>query len=211
VIYTNMLNLSQNNPDVHHGLGTFASTDPDLLITFLNFATPEEAKSQLDELLGRDPALVTLSYDQQKNLFAAWWAHGDQDALADLLLGHTQLQISGWKFLAQHFASKQDFELASMTALRFSPPDITQPLLPDQVASIQSDHFNSQSNDPVEGIKLCRVQIQQGDLDGALDTISKLEQLKDCPRSIFYLKARVYVKKQLWEQAWDALQQLDKP
>ncbi len=208
-IYSTLLHLSENDPEVHRGLEDVTSNDPDYLITFLDFATPGEAKSELDGLLIRDPSLASLSFDQQKKLFAAWNGHGDRDALTDLLLAHSELQAVGWKYLAAHFAAKQDFELAVVTSFRFLPQDTTQNLSPDQLAAIQSSNFDSHPDDPVEGIKLCQAQIQEDNLDGALETISKLERLKDSPHSIFYLKARVYAKKQSWEQAWNALQQLD--
>jgi len=209
LIYTALLNLAQTNPEVHRGLEGVASTDPDYLITFLNFASPEEVKFELEGWLEHDPNLTSLTVDQQKKLFTVWYSRGDQETLANLLLTHTQLQISGWKYLAQHFASKQDFALATMTALRFLPPQNFEPLSPEQITTARSSHFENHPDDLVEGIKLCQAQVQENDLDGALDTISMLERIKDTPRSIFYLKAQVYVKKQLWEQAWNALQQSD--
>jgi len=208
-VYTTFLGMSQNNPDVHHGLEAAAATDADHLIAFLNFANPEEERSELDDLLARDPNLQTLNSDQQRKLFAAWYAHGDQNDLASLLLTHSQLQITGWKYLARHFASQKEFELAAMTELRYLPPPVIQQVSPDQAVSAQTSHFDTHPDDVIEGIKLCQAQVQDNNLDDALLTISKLENLKDCPRYIFYLKAQLCVKKQLWEQAWNALQQVD--
>jgi hypothetical protein len=208
-IYSTLLRLAQNNPDVHHGLEDVAGTDVEYLITFLNYATPEEEKSELDDLLSRDPNLQSLNSDQQSKLFSAWYARGNQDDLADLLLSHTQFQIAGWKFLAEHFAAKQDFELACMTTLRYLPQPAAQPEPVDPASSAQPNHFNNHPDDIVEGIKLCQAQVQDNQIDEALDTIAKLERLKGCPPYIFYLKAQLCVKKQLWEQAWNALQQID--
>ncbi len=208
-IYSVLVGLSQNNPDVHHGLEETASSDADYLITFLNFASPDEEKTELEALLSRDPNLDTLSSDQQTKLFSVWYSHGNQDELADLLLGHTHLQITGWRFLAEHFAAKNDFELAVMTALRYLPPPATPQDTSDPVPSLQTNHFNNHPDDVIEGIKLCQAQMQENQMDEALDTINKLEKLKDHPPYIFYLKAQVCVKKQMWEEAWNALKQVD--
>jgi hypothetical protein len=208
-IYPTLLGLSQNSPDVHHGLEEAASTDVEYLIVFLNYATPDEAKTELDSLLSQDPELQTISSEQQRRLFAAWYSHGNQDDLADLLLGHTQLQIAGWRYLAEHFAARKDFELACMTALRYLSPPATQPDASDPAPSNQNNHFDDHPDDVIEGLKLCQAQMQNNQLDEALETISKLEKLKDCPRYIFYLKAQLCVKKQLWEEAWNALKQAD--
>ena len=209
LIYTTLLGLSQNNPEVHHGLEDVTSTNVDYLITYLDFATPEEEKTLLNDLLDRDPNLQTLSSDQQRKLFSAWYDHGDQDDLASLLLTHAQLQMTGWKFLARHFADKKDFQLATMTALRYLPPPIIQAVPADEAPDVPSSHFENHPDDVVEGIKLCQAQMQDNQVDEALSTISKLETLKDCPHSIFYLKAQLCAKKELWEQSWEALRQSD--
>lgn len=208
-IYTALLQVSQENLDVHRGLGDFASKDTDYLITFLDYATPGEETKKIDDLLARDPDLQGLSFDQQKKLFAAWYAHGNRDDLTSLLMSHTQLQLTGWKYLAQHFADQQDFELAAITAMRYLQPPVTQTVPSDQPLSVLESHFYNRPDDVMEGVRLCQAQIRQNDPDGALDTISRLEKQKDCPRYIFYLKAQLCVKKQQWEDAWNALQRLD--
>ena len=209
LIYTTLLKLSVNNPQVHAGLASATSDNVDNLIAYLEFATPEEATSTLDHLLARDPNLQTLSFDQQGKLFSAWWVHGDQDALARLLLTHAQWQLAGWKFLALHFAAQQDFELAAMTALRYQPRPIMPPLPSDQPVPTLESQFNTHPDDAMEGLQLYQAQVQANDFDGALATLSAIEKIKGCPNYIFYLQAQLYVKKQLWEQAWGSLQQLN--
>jgi tetratricopeptide (TPR) repeat protein len=207
-IYTALLEMARNSPEVHSGLEQSTTINVDYLITFLNYATPEEAKTLLDDLLSRDPNLESLNSDQLRKLFSAWNDHGNKDDLAALLLSHTQLQIAGWKFLSQHFADQKDYSLACMTALHYLPP----PAVPqDSTAtpSAEPNHFDDHPEDVLEGIQLCKAQMQANQVDDALDTIAKLEKLKDSPRYIFYLKAQLYVKKQMWEEAWNALQQID--
>jgi len=204
--YTTLLGLAQDNPDVHHGLRKFATTNPDYLIAFLTFANREEEQEEIDALLSHDPNLRSLTPTQQEKLFATWYDHGDQDALAKQLLAHEEWQLAGWKFLAQHFASRQDFELASITALRYlRPPDPPPPS--DQSPTVLENDFNLHPDDLAEGIVLCQSQIQHNQLDEALITISSLAKQPGCPHYIFYLQAQVYVKKQQWEAAWDALRQ----
>ena len=155
-IYPKLLQLSQDNPGIHHGLQDMAASDVDYLIAFLDYATPDEEKSELDGLLARDPNLELLSSDQQRKLFSTWAARGDQSELADLLLSHTQLQITGWRFLAQHFADKQDFELASVTALRYLPQPVIQQVSIDPKIGAQDSHFADDPDDVIEGSSSAR-------------------------------------------------------
>jgi len=206
-VYTAMLRMSQDNPAVHLGLEKLADTNLDYLIAFLNYATPDEEKSAIDDLLARDPDLHTLDQAQQKKLFAAWYAHGDQADLAEQLLAHENWQASGWTFLARHFADQRDFELACLTALRHLPTPLVRQIPSDMPLDEMKIRYDSHSDDLAEGIMLCEAQIQDNRIDDALTTIAALEKIKDCPSYIFYLKATLCVKKQEWEEAWNALLQ----
>ena len=125
--YTTMLKLSWNHPEIHDDLRKLAATNVDYLIIFLNFATPEEEKAELDGLLARDSDLHSLNSNQQRDLFSAWFSHGDQATLAEFLRAHENAQKSGWPFLAQYFASQQNFEMACLTAVRYMPPPMILP------------------------------------------------------------------------------------
>ena len=209
--YAKMLELSQNNPEIHAGLADFSDLNTDFLITFLNYATPDEEETLLRKLLDSDPTLHLLSGDQQQKLFSAWYAHGNQDELAHGLLTNTDWQVTGWSFLADYLAQKQDFELATMTALRY----VTPPVLPspsgDQDLGVMESHFNTHPDDIADGLLLCEAQIGANKLDEALQTISLLEQDKNCPHYIHYLKAQIYAKQQKWDSAWAALQRYNAP
>ena len=205
-IFESMLRLSLANPDVHAGLEKIAATNVDYLVVFLAFASPDEAASELDGLLGRDPDLSTLSFDEQKKLFAAWYAHGDQESLARNLQAHDEWQAAGWSFLARHFADSQNFQLASVTAMKYLPAPVIQPIATDQSISVLASQFDDHSDDVIAGITLYQKQVEADQIDDALATIARLEKLKNCPRSIFYFEAELEIKQQQWEAAWNALQ-----
>lgn len=207
--YKDLLEMSQSEPVVHQGLMEAATTSTDYLITSLNYASPDEARQELATLLNRDPNLSSLSFNQQTQLFAAWYARGDQDDLASHLLTHTDWQLAGWKFLALHFASLHDFEMATATTMRFMPPPVIQEVSSEQSEAVLRSHSENISSDVVEGIHLCQAQMSHNQIDDALATIAELEKIKGCPRYVFYLEATLWVKKQQWEQAWNALQQFE--
>jgi len=202
------LGATADHPEVRRGLKDFAVTNADYLVIFLEYANPEEERSAIANLLSRDPNLATLDVEQQRKLFAAWYAHGDQDALARQLTTHSDWQVSGWPFLAQYFASTQDFQMATMTSLRYLQPPVLPPLSADQTLPVLQGSFAQHPDNLAEGVMLCQAQTQASQYDDALATLSQLEKLKNCPRYIFYLKAEIYVKQQQWEEAWNALQQL---
>jgi hypothetical protein len=207
--YATMLRLSQNNSDVHTGLSEFADQNIDYLITYLNYATPDEEASAIKKLLSDDPTLHLLSSDQQEKLFSAWYAHGNQDELAHGLMTNTDWQVSGWRFLADYLAGKQDFELATMTALRYLVPPAIPPSSGDQPLAVMESHFENDPDDMAEGLMLCQAQTEAGHLDEALRTIAEMEKHPDCPRYVFYLKAQVYVKQQQWDSAWETVEKFD--
>lgn len=207
-IYATMLGLSQDHPEVHGDLRKLADTNIDYLVTFLNFATPEEVNAELDGLLARDSDLHLLNYNQRQKLFSAWFAHGDQATLAEYLRTHEEGQKSGWPFLAQYFASRQNFEMACLTKLRYMPPPVIPSLPANQPLAQMQRSYEDHPGDLVEGVMLCQAQIQKNRLDEALATLATLEKRKDHPRYLFYLEAQLDVKKQQWEQAWAALQQM---
>lgn len=207
--YATMLSLSQNNSVVHAGLADFADQNIDYLITFLNYATPDEEEVALKKLLARDPTLHLLGSDQQRKLFTAWYLHGNQDELAHGLLTNVDWQVSGWRFLADYMAQKQDFELATMTALRHLAPPTLPPSPSEQPLSVMESHFDNHPDDMAEGLMLCQAQIEAGRLDETLHTISVLEKNPDCPGYIFYFEAQVYVKKKQWDSAWEAVQKFE--
>jgi len=205
--YATMLRLSQNNSAVHVGLADFANLNLDYLITFLNYATPDEEEAALKKLLDRDPTLHLLGNDQQRQLFSAWYAHGNQDELARGLMTNVDWQVAGWSFLADYLATKQEFELATVTALRHLVPPAMPSSSSEQPLAVMESHFDVHPDDMAEGLILCPAQVEAGHLDQALHTISLLEKHPDCPRYIFYLKAQVFVKQQQWESAWEAVRQ----
>jgi hypothetical protein len=105
------------------------------------------------------------------------------------------------------FCRQQDFELASMTALRYLPPPVIQQISSDQSPERPGKPFRQPSRRRGRRNQALPGPNPGQPIDDALATIAKLEKLKDCPRYIFYLKAQLCVKKQQWEQAWNALQQ----
>jgi hypothetical protein len=207
--YATMLGLAPHNSDIHAGLSEFADQNVDYLITFLNYATPDEEAAALKKLLVNDPTLHLLGSDQRQKLFSAWYLHGNQDELAHGLMTNTDWQVTGWRFLAYYMAGKEDFELATMTALRYLAPPTIPPSVGDQPLAVMESHFADHPDDMAEGLMLGQAQIEAGHLDEALHTITVLESHPDCPRYIFYLKAQVYVKRQQWEPAWEAVEKFD--
>lgn len=204
--FSTAMEMTRNVPEARDGLKKLAETNIDYLIVFLNYTTPEEAKTVVDNLLARDPNLRSMNYDQQKKFFAGWFSHGDQSDLARHLLSNEDWQISGWPFLALYFAGQQDFERACFIILHRMPPPAINELHVD-VGSLQEmqQRYHAHPDDLAAGLLLYQAQLQKNRIDDALETISDLEKLKTCPKYIFYVKGQLCVKKQLWQEGWDAL------
>ncbi len=206
-VYSRMLRLSGNSPILHEGLKTVAVARIDYQIGFLNFASPEELKAYVQDLMIRDPNLQTLTAGQQVKLFEAWSAHGDQDEMNAALLEHPAWQTTGWKFLAQHQAAQEDFQMASLTAYRYLPPPVMPTLTADQSLNQLQTYFADHPHDIARGVMLAQMQTGLNRTEDALATLAVLSRQKDCPRYVYYLQGRLQMKMKQWQEAWSSLQQ----
>jgi tetratricopeptide (TPR) repeat protein len=128
----------------------------------------------------------------------------DQARLAQGLHDHPDWLSQGWRYLADYYASRGDFYMASQTALRFLPPPTIPGVPAEKPLPLLEAHFEQHNDDLVEGLMLAQAELRAEHPDRALALLNRLEQMPRTPSAVFYLKGQVYVQQKDWEKAWNA-------
>lgn len=211
-LYNRMIGVSLANPLVFEYLKDFALEHRNCLPVFLAYASPDDAKKAITELLATDPRLESLTPEQRNSLFQLWWAKGDRASLILQLTSHKEWLSSGWPYLSLSYAQQKDFQQAWETVARFSQAPVTIPALATDrpVADLERD-FYSHPDNIANGIMLVLAEIKAGQTDNALAALRTMEKLPTHPKYVFYLEARMWAEKQQWELAWEAWSNFNNP
>lgn len=208
--YRGLLNWIQPGLDGREVVRALAQTDQSLWFLFLQSSDASEAEVEIDRVLLADPALQKFTPAQQAEFFSRWWASGEKDQLAQLVIEHPALLSAGWKHLANWYAEKRQFQAAYELARRHHPAPILPPVSPRPIADLLKDLTRNKS-DIAAGYALYHAQRAANDLDAALATVGQLTELKDCPAYIYYLQAEMWAEQGSWEKAWQTWIKFQKP
>ena len=205
-LYKEMLSLARNNEMVHDDLLQLAADNLTFQLIFLDFASTDETNQMVADILKNDPDLRSLDQDGRKTLFTAWWNQGDRDGLVTNLESHPHWLDAGWSFLAQAYASQNNFQQAWETVAKYAPAPLVPTVSSQQSVADLEQAFYERNENLADGILLYSAQTKQGQIDDAIATLRALEKSKDCPKYVFYLEAKLWSEKQQWELAWNAWQ-----
>ena len=210
-IFNQMMSQSSDVPLVREALRVAAQDHLECLLVFLDYATLDEAKQTLTNLMTSDPDLHAWNENQRQRLFRKWWDHGDRVDLIARLANHRDWQNTGWPYLAQSYADQKDFQQA-WDIVSFHAPAPAIPILPSTDALPDLERtFYSSPDDLAAGITLLLSEIKQGKPDDALATLHTLENIPQHPKYLFYLEAQERAEKQQFELAWNAWQTYSAP
>lgn len=202
--YQRMLQVAQSNAEIRAELIPIAYGDSDLLMTFLDFATPKEFAIEVDKLFLASPKLESLSVGQKRRLFTVWADRGDQKALVKCLDENPQWQAEGWLGYVRALGSFGESRRASEYADRFVP----KPVLPPPSAVRPKEEWEKRlvlnADDFVAGYALYEEATRSGNAAGALLILERLAAVKGCPSYFYYLLAKVAMEREAWDKAWQA-------
>ncbi len=206
IVFSDMLRQGKSIHSVRKGLREMADDDPDLLLIFLEQATPAEFQADLQQLLARDPSLKFLSLFQREGLFKIWAQQGDKAELVKKIRENGAWLRAGWMRVAQYDADQNEFRAACELAQRFTEPP-SAPELPSQkpLMELKRD-FLLHPDDVARGVILFQAQTKAGDGDAAFHTLVQLTTSPQCPAYLYYLEAKWRMEKQQWQNAWKAWQ-----
>lgn len=201
--YQTIINYLYHHPELREAVRNLA-TDPKLRLLYLTSATGDDFKSALNELLASSSTLDVFTDKEKLQLFRLWYAQGDKTELITKLESNTIWRKIGWPVLAEHHASKGDFENACQLALTsLNPPAFASNRRADLKELERS--FLHNMTDVVRGLELYEMQKVQGQLDAALTTLRQLAELPNFPVQIHYERAYILYRKKEYTKAWEAL------
>lgn len=203
-LYRRMLDEAGEHPELRDDLRLMALDDPELLLVFLEQATPAETTIEIERLLQEDPDLARLTATQRQRLLLLWARRGDRERLAATLDAKPQWREASWQAHALVLAGQGHFQAACELAQR----SVLAPALPPvattrSVADLQRDLL-MRPDDFVAGFALYRAQRTANQRDDALATLRRLTPLPACPRYFHYLEAQLAMELGQWQNAWGA-------
>lgn len=203
-LYRRMLAAAQRFSGLRNDLRALAGDDRELLLVFLEQATPEEFNGELQKLLLDDPALHTLTAAQRTAWFARWAKLGDRALLEAQLQRNPDWLETGWRSLATVLAGRDAFEEACGLAQRFAAAPVLPAAPRSRNVAELARNLLLTTNDFVSGYALYRLDLTHGDAEDALRTLEKLTAQRECPRYFHFLEARLCAQQRAWPQAWQA-------
>ena len=204
--FREMLRLGKGIPVVEEEMFSLAYKDRELLVIFLDDASPTEFVQELDKLLEEDPDLLSVSKDQQRQIFKLWLRKGDAKAFEQQLDRHPAWLESAWPGLSEIRAQRGEFQKACELAIRYAPAPTLPSLTKLKPARELSRALFFSSDDFASGYALFRAQVQTEDNGAALETLASLTRHTNCPAYFHFLEANLRGSKQEWESAWKAWQ-----
>ncbi|MFO1499940.1 MAG: hypothetical protein U1G07_16375 [Verrucomicrobiota bacterium] len=202
--FRQILKMGKGVPAVEEELFSLAYRDRELLVAFLDYASPNEFKQELDKLLEEDPDLLSLDKSQQREVFRLWREKGDSASYEQQLNQHPKWLENAWMGLAAIRAGRGEFKAACELAQRYATPpnlpaNIKQRPVPEMTRALlfAKDDFAT-------GYALYRAYAQANDVDAALKAVSRMTEQAKCPLYFHFLEANLRAMREEWEAAWKA-------
>jgi hypothetical protein len=203
-LYDRMLADRPLNYSVREGLEDMARGNPEYWLVFLRYASPLECDLQIGGMLADDPALLSLTPEQRRSLFATWYERGNRPLLISNLLAYPAWLSQGWMWVAQDYVQQKLYRDAYELAMRYTPRPPMPHITSDAPINELERNFFFHSDEFQYGIDLFLAQQKLGRTADALATLQALDKIPGRPSYILYLEAEIYAEQKQWEQAWDA-------
>ena len=206
-VYSRILgNAPKNNPVIGQLLEETGLSRPDLLLAYLGQISGASFDRALSQFLKRDPDLRSIGEPGKLALFTLWSDRGDRENLVHTVQMHPDWLQYAWLGMAKYYAEKKDFRAAYQVTQRFGEP-VALPRLSEETSLGELNKRYAAAPDNVAlGYALYRKQMQQGQIDDALNTARHFTERTDSPAYFRYLEAKTWAAKGNWERAWSAWQ-----
>ncbi|PYL63539.1 MAG: hypothetical protein DMF25_10275 [Verrucomicrobia bacterium] len=209
-LYGQMFNVIKSDASLLDRWRELGRANKECLLVFLQNAGPFEFQVELQRLLSEDRQLQSLTLDELKILFSAWYQKGDKLALAETLRGRPEWQKIGWRELARSYADYQDYRQAYEIVRQFAPPPEVPQKTPQESTAVLQSRFKL--NPTVDaGLALYFAQMREGQINDALMTLGQLTAFPGSPKYLSYLEAELWAQKGQWKEAWQALARFELP
>jgi O-antigen ligase len=204
-LYQKMLaHAYPQHPELHTALAELGTGDARMELDYLGWATPEEFRGKLGQLLSVDPGLTRFDAAQLQALFPLWMSKGDAPGLAQMMPLHAGWVAAGYRTLAEYDAASGNTAGALALMQRYLPP----PRIPQPPAISHEDaanRFAEDHGDFAAGLALYDETVAAGHGDDALQILQGLSQQPGCPAYVHYLQGVLLAKMGRTQEAWQAL------
>jgi hypothetical protein len=199
-------NAPKDNDIIARLLEETALRQPDLVVAYLGEVSGASFNRTLASFLKSDPDLKSLSEPQKIAFFAVWSDRGDQEVLAGAITQHPDWLQYAWLGMAKYHALKNEFRAAYELTRQFGEPAALPRV--SETASLEElkKRFYAAPENYAVGYALYRKQIEQGQLDDALQTVRHFTERPNAPSYFRSLEAEGWAAKENWERAWTAWQ-----
>lgn len=202
--FRHMLEMSRGIHVAEEEMFSLTYRDPELLLVFLEYTTPLEFQQELDKLLEEDPALKTLTGQQQLELFTLWAQKGNAAALEQQLQLHPEWARHAWQGLALVRAAQGQYrEACELLQRHASPPRLPPPSGGKSALELRKSLLVV-TNDFSTAYALYQAQMRENETGLALDTVRRMTAQAGCPPYFHFLEANLAMAKEEWPAAWEA-------
>jgi len=203
---TILLNAPKDNPVITRLLVETALQEPDLALAYLRETTGSSFNNALAQLLKTDPDLRNLNEPQKLALFALWSERGNQDELARAVTEHPDWLQYAWLGMAKYHAGKNNFREAYQLTQQFGEAVALPRISENNSVEELKKRLSAAPENYAIGYALYRKQIENGQIDDALQTVRHFTERPTSPIYFRYLEAEGWAAKGNWERAWNAWQ-----
>ncbi len=189
------------HPELHPALWRLAGADPRIEVICFGWASPDEFKAHIGEVLRADPSLDKFSADDLQQLLPLWLHKGDPDQMAALLQRSPNLLSRGYHSLAEYEAGQGDFRDAVNLMAQYGP----KPLFPKPIAIGAPEaarRFLASHADFAAGMALYAAGIAHSREADALDALRAMSASPGCPAYVHWLAAQLLLKQGRLGDAW---------
>jgi O-antigen ligase len=206
-VFREMISVATvHSPEVEKALRQLGTEHPDLALAYLGKVLGESFAAEIDAVLALDPELEKFTPEQRAELFALWSERGDAERLDRVVQGHPAWLPLAWRGLAKNYAAKREFQTTVEMSLRFIPaPDFPPEQQPAESIDQLQRKFVADPGNYATGFALCREQMRQNKMDGALETARHFTEKIASPAYFHFLEAECWAEKNRWKEAWEAL------
>jgi len=202
--YHGILKQAAGNHRLTKSARALATLSPRLKIGLLNGLRGADFEDELARILEDDPNLDKLNDYDRQSLFKLWAEHGDRDEMVKQLSQNAVWEQSGWMFLAENSAERNDYTAAlRLVDSHYIIPKIATMRLGGALEQLENE-FYLRPNDIGNGLRLYYAQVRNGKYDESLRTLDKLEGVPGAPDYLGYLRYKTYRDSGNDEKAWEA-------
>jgi hypothetical protein len=203
-IYGQALRITSGKPEFREKLRTLAAGAPNLLLLWLQAGPPENANTEVGEILKEDPLLPHWDDSERRALLRLWDERGGRPEVLKALNARPQWDAAGWPFLAAEAANQRAFQTGCAILFKYvqcpAEPGRSQSQDNDDTGLLRSRFDDRPTPESAEA--LARSYFQDQDFDAVLQLANDAQQANVSSPATSALAYHAAVRQGHWDVAW---------